>query len=360
MTALTPLRGSLLAIVLAATPLAASANPFTDPRNPGPVHWKDGTTIKVYIPPGPHFDDLKAGVLAWNGDPSLQAKGVSVSVEQGQAPADPANPAQPKPGTVSLKVTPGNPPAGDDSGTGGPRYGLTPGGNLAVSGTINVYEGELDTPSFSKKLATHEMGHVLGLKDSTAPDSVMQHDIADDGKGISPSDSAELVATYLATANDSKIDLHPSVIPLGDLWRYDYRAIWQEGAALAVFQIAIGNADISSVIAPDGWRRDDFTVSSDVDIATIGAGGKKLLGFMLDDEVSYLGPAAPILNFSFVSNRRPGTVAAFLNGPLPPLGPVPEPGAWSLMLLGFGLAGWQVRAAQQRRRFRIGDCAAPA
>lgn len=347
MRGVSPLRATLLAVVLVATPFAASANPFTDPRNPGPVHWKDGTTIKVYIPPGPRFDDLKAGVLAWNSDPSLQAKGVSVSVEQGQAPADPANPGQPKPGTVSLKVTPGNPPAGGDSGTGGPRYALTPGGNLATSGTINVYEGELDTPSFSKKLATHEMGHVLGLRDSTAPGSVMQHDITDDGMGISPKDSEELKATYLATGTDSKIDLQSSVIPLGDLWRYDYQATWQEGAALAVFQVAVGDFDITSVIAPNGWRRDDFAATGDVDIIAEGAGGLKLLGFILDDEVSYLGPVAPVLNFSFLSNGRPGQVNGFLNGPLQTSGPVPEPGVWALMLLGFCLVSWRLRA--QRR-----------
>jgi hypothetical protein len=214
------------------------------------------------------------------------------------------------------------------------------------SGQINLYEGDLNTGTFAKKLATHEMGHVLGLNDSTLPGEVMLHDVADNGTGITADDAAELRSAYLATAGDSQIDLSVSVDPVGDLWRYNYVATWEGGASLAVFQVMLaGNTHVLSADAPDGWKVDDYTVPSHVTLNFDGP-TRPIFGFILADETSYLGPDHSQLTFSLLADHAPAAGQAFLNGMRSTLAPVPEPATWAVMTLGFGLLG----ASLRRRR----------
>jgi len=328
--------------------VAADATPLRDKDGLGVAKWKNNTVIQVYIPPDPdglgRDKDLGAGIGAWNGQPGLAGHGVSIQVNYGAQPPGAKN-------VVNVVWSNGPANAAGDDGDGNASGSVTGHDQITTGGTITINRKNVakdDATGFG----THEMGHILGLADSPVTGSAMDHDV--EGKAtITPSDLDELKSVYGANADDTKINFVPDVIKDGGVFRYSYTATWLSGDALALFQLNVGAAQIFDIHAPSGWKVDDFMNGSDVSLDySLSGSPPNILGFVLTDEVSYLGPANPVLQFSFASRQAPGSRQAYLNGAFSTTGPtIPEPSAWSLMIFGFTGIGLTLRSRRKHNHY---------
>lgn len=337
---------------------AANANPTVPDGLKGVFRWPDNIVIDVYIPPDPEGlgrdKDLGAGIGNWNG-PGLAGKGITINVNYGTAPAGAQN-------AVNVSWNDGKVTNSDGSKTdasGGPD-GAKSGDNVKTkSGEIKINKDPKLKAEDVKRLGAHEMGHVLGLDHSDNEDDLMNPEPGTDKPQAN--DLKQLGAVFNANLASTDVKFTPLVTPLGNLFKYQYTAEWISGGELALFEVDIGTATLSSVVAPTGWSFGNPGLPADWLSSTL-PGQERFAIFRLDDETSYLGPSNPILTFEFVADHSPKLGSAFLNGGFKTLAPVPEPGAWTLLILGFGALGVTLRRRRGRLVWRepeeVGDAVA--
>ena len=324
---------------------ATQATPITDQGAKGPRHWADNSTIDVYIPDDPNGLGRDAsigdGISSWNNDPTLQAHHISIKIHNGKPPKGAKHAVQVSYGKAAVlagqtQVQLGTPSTEITSATIGLR-------------SIEPSDHSKTTKDNMKKSATHEMGHVLGLDDSQDTSDVMFGVREQASPTISDGDHKEIKASY--AFNDSNVNVVPTVTAAGVLFKYSYDVTWQSGTELALFQVDVNGAHLSSITPPAGWAVDDYILPPDVKMRD--SVGESFVGFILADDTSYLGAAHPELEFSFLADRKPGDVGAFLNGDFQTTGPaavVPEPASWAMALVGFAGVGAAGRIMRRRQR----------
>ncbi len=342
-----------LALAFAALALTTSAgvghaNPIIDPRVPGIVRWRYHSVINVWVDPiNPeshdrllHLANLAAD--AWNMQPPLQDHGIELNVMPGES--------QQIDGSVNITFVDilANPKEEGETQLSrvDPSDDSIQTANIQLSLKNPLGDPLSDDAMLS--LMKHELGHAIGMDDNYVNEhSIMYYQETGVANRITLRDQIQLNSIYSSDGLEGFEDLIFDVRKEGSQYLYEYDARWVGGTQLALFDVNIGDATIFSATAPEGWAVSDFKVPHDVQLDYPVADPKRHLAFVLADDESYLGPDHPELKFSFLTNQAPGTVDAFLNGPIHTAGPVPEPSTWVICIAGFGLAGWRLRRRER-------------
>jgi len=294
----------------------------------GPTKFADGTVITVYIPPDPtgggRESAVAAGILAWNKERPLP-----IQVKSGNEPAGATN---------AVQVNWTAPTTGTELGEATVETMEGTNGNTTVGGTIDIDPSTTDVnKTMAKNLGIHEMGHILGLDDTPNTGNAMDPNFnKTKAIHITDEDTLELFSTFAAADGPSSDSVKSTVTYSDGLYKYDYTVNYLSGDALALFQVETNGADLESIEAPTGWAIDK-PIGDDVTVDVVGTPqSEQFVSFVLTDEVSYLGPNNPQLDFSFESSAGPGDVQAFLDGDVETVGPVvPEPTCFALTASGL-------------------------
>lgn len=347
-------RATAAALLFAISCGGATATPFIDAGNKGPLKWAEGSTILVYVPADPdkmgRDTDLIAGIKEWNDQKPLKDRNIKIETRTGTAPPGTANAVQVS--WVSGPLEDPNDPEKTVFGRGRPSYLQGP-MNMIDRGTMLISRDTTQvTKQMAKNLGIHEMGHVLGLDDvktGSVKDNAMFPDFTkNDTVTITTNDTKELDATYSANQQDTQVDVTPQVTPLpeGNEFRYDVE--WQAGSLLGLFQVDVNGAKVLSFIIPDGWEVAVEPRAIDVDPDPRPfLEPQDFVTFRIADQIHYLSEEFPSLTFGFVATGGVATVEAMLNGRFLTTGPIPQPAAAALFCLGLVAMGTARRRAHR-------------
>ncbi|MBL8472054.1 MAG: matrixin family metalloprotease [Rhodocyclaceae bacterium] len=329
----------VVAVLVGCAALPAQANPTKRTGVIGPVSFKKGSTVTIYIDPDPksklkaddpdyrdRVPDAVAGINGWV-DPVKNAGNLTLKVvklnSDGADPATGKPPDLTQPGTVHVTWDPSETiqkkstdstqayteealAEGEDDGKGHVVKGeLTTGAviHLQDDATGNPNREKVET----KKNAAHEMGHVLGLdhSDEKAKTNVLSPKTeTQPDDGLPTAEDLKELANLFASATlpaDFDVVVTAEVEPAGaGLFRYRYGAQYLAGPPLGLIQVGLGaNVRLSDILPPEGWEwiRKGNVISFDP-------------RFLVDD-VPYLDAAYPHVDFSFIANAEPVTQTAW-------------------------------------------------
>jgi hypothetical protein len=373
--------------LLICTPLLANPSQVKDKEGrtvPGNPRWPRGTTIHVFVPDDPRFNDIKMGIERWSG--LLQDKGLTIDVTKGPVPPGATN------AVAVNSVDPGS--LGKDSeghqnlAEAGPRLGNTIikngqetagpiiGGTLNISKDVNKNGTESD---LLKNLVEHEFGHVLGFNDEPTeegkPHNVMDHTVEPTGTtAFTDKDKQELNSLYaganLPTSTGTTFAQVTGLPGQGNA--FVFTAQWQDGSTIPFVQIGTNGAPVSEIMAggfgivgtsalnpnPAGWfLLDPNNPASlagsveDVNVVSPGEGGAYLTFANL---LNPLGSENPKAEFGFTSRGSVATVLTFLTADnfITTRGPVavPEPSTTPALVVGIAslTAALGLRRGRQR------------
>lgn len=362
----TALPVAVLAGVFVCLAIAAQAIPYVPDKTLGPAGFPRGSTITVYIPKDPLEGDattprnrvpaLEAGVKQW-ADPLKKLANIDLKIVKldanGKDPATGMAPDYTMAGTVEVRwdtdtafENAGHKGSAayathasirtDRQNVGGkirrtnPR--LTTGGQVHMRAASQGIEAK-DNDDATRN-GIHELGHVLGLTHSKKANTAMNGDLMGQpfpGE-VTEADKIELGAVYGLSAAQVKATITPRRDPgtgkTSYLYRYELENVSDE--EIALFQVALDDPDdVFDLVVPDGWVSffaETLAPDEDVDESPLPDIPGTVLTFradILNDDVPYLGPSNPVLEFGFSSFIPPaqdlGWSGALVDLPAPVL-----------------------------------------
>jgi hypothetical protein len=353
-------RFALVALLITATAgTSYGQTPLPNPGRTGVLSWPKDTGITIWVPPDPRAADfperrdaLIEGIRSWftPGSNASQTAVAQLLAERGIT-ATVAS-AAPPPGTPNISVD-WTAPTGTTAGKlADTSPSPKPGTDDIASATIHVDPAQSTDPGDAYKLGAHETGHALGLDHpgtGADPNDIMNDPIPNIGPSFVFFNLTELRSVYLATRDDTHVEVIASATAAGERYVYQYSATWLSGGPLADFEINTNGAAVFDIGAPTGWMVDSRALPSDVLLAP-GDPPETFLDFVHAREGLYLDAAHPLATFQFTSLAAPGPTQGFLNGTFETIGPaapIPElPPIWLIALGCFALMARNVRRSR--------------